>query len=1041
MKKAIAIVLSALLISAFLVSCNDTEEISSIDSSDSFNESSNNVDESKEQSEEESSEPEPISPEYMTVISTGCAYTSSEAAPTQYEDSYGAELTDGLFAPTEGVGYSNVKLSGYAPANGSFEVVIDLGKEYDNIHSFAGSFLLSRQAGVAPPSTVSVKTSVDGETWERAGLLKSVSFTEGTMGVYTLHAKQYITARYVKFTISKGGAWVFLDELMVYADIPADTSSSIVISENVKKLYVNENSGYAEALESLRSGITPDYSLSKVLISKDRRYTISGTILDRYPDDKKLTDGQIGDYYESGTWVGFDGSSDVEIVIPLSSNSKDIQSISLNTFAAHSSKIYLPSCVTFALSSDGKEYTEIGRVYSPLNYGNGAFSFALELDKCVAGKYVKVTAKGSGEGTTMFIDEAGVYAYRKADNQNAPYYPDPEFPDEGKINYFDPSEEDYDSEQNLILGLGQSVVPGTVLTMADASNNTSHKSNLLTDGKLSNTMDIHDGKYFKSNSGVKRSIIYDLGASCSVYEFSSVFLDRQEWAVYAPGQVGIELSQDAENWYLAGYIINETSPISQVFDHKLVLDKPVQARYVRFSYQVHTWAGCSELRVIGKKNASDAIKLADSGFEKVKTPINAGYQAPKEDLIKGAGNVSLMYHSTSYNYTEDIFMPYLAYIDESGNMKDTMFDGFLFLLSGKFPSGVAQHLNSVKTDWQWELAQIYKNGQNAMALESAAAKAKQALGLPDDYKYKYYISIYYPRKETTKFGDVDGDGVSEDCSKFEDRQKVIEWYLDLALDYDKKAGFKNIELGGFYWFHEAVESSDDSHELINMIANETKERGYDLFWIPYYCSNGVAEWADYGFATACMQPNYVFKLETPLSNVKNAADVIKRLGMCLEMEISTDCLSKPEFYKRYIEYLKGGVYYGYMKDCIHMYYQEMEIYYRACNSKNAMTRSIYDYTYQFIKGTLDIYPDTVDTINCETAAGTEYHGKLGSGKTAPMSNYKVALSPAHGTVTAEPDGSFTYYPDKGFTGTDSFEYQYTEGLDYSESCKVVITVK
>ena len=77
-----------------------------------------------------------------------------------------------------------------------------------------------------------------------------------------------------------------------------------------------------------------------------------------------------------------------------------------------------------------------------------------------------------------------------------------------------------------------------------------------------------------------------------------------------------------------------------------------------------------------------------------------------------------MYHSLDYDYTEKDLMPYLAYLDTNGNIKDTMFDGFLFLLSGKFPSGVAQHMNSVKTDWEWELKQVFANGKNAMALES-----------------------------------------------------------------------------------------------------------------------------------------------------------------------------------------------------------------------------------------------------------------------------------------------------------------------------------
>lgn len=1049
MKKIIAILLAAMLTLPILASCgkDDVDTSSnagdqSTASIDNSTEESSETDESSkvEESSGEPSEPdpEPISPQFKTLVSVGCGYTKSCKPGDSYPDTYDSELTDGVFAPDIEVGYGDSKLSGYAPTNGVVDVVIDLGEVYDNLHSFEGRFLLTRSAGIAPPGSVTVKASVDGKEFERVGALNACEYVESTMGLYTLDTKQYVTARYIMFSMTKAAAWIFLDELMVYADIESESNDAIFITDNITKIYAEDNADVAAERAMFETDQIPDRSLAKTCLSKLLSYRLAGTVLERYPDTKKLlSDGDTGSYYESGTWVGFDGKNDVDVVINLTrTDRKDLASFCLNAFASHSGKIYLPSCVIVYVSEDGAEYSEIGRAYSPVEYTDGPYEFAVELPKCIKAKYIRFVAKASGEGTMMFIDEVGVYAYRVVDDSSDPLYSAPVFENAGKITYFPSTESDYSTKQNLILGKKQFVTSGSVVTRADGTNNSKETVSCLTDGKVPTGTNIHAAEYFKSNRASKRSIIYDLGASCAVDSFSAVFLQFKSQAVQAPSSVSIELSQDAENWYVAGYI---TSKVDEdgLYDSELVLDKPVQAQYVRFSYPVSVWVGCGELRVNGKKNASGAVALADAGFKPF--TIKTGYQGSDENLLKGVHDVALMYHSQSYNFTEDIFMPYLGYIDSEGKMQDVMFDGYLFLLSGNFPSGVRQHENSVKTDWEWQLKAIFAEGKNAMALESAAAKAKKEMNLPDDYKYKYYLSVYYPRVNATAFGDVDGDGKSENCSIFEDRQKVIKWYLDLALEYDKNANFKNIELGGFYWFHEAVESEDDSVALINMVSNETQARGYDLFWIPYFNSSGTGNWTDYGFATACMQPNYVFDLKAPISNIKNAANTIQQNGMCIELEIDSKAISQKIFYDRYMEYLKGGVYYGYMKDCIHMYYQEMQIFYNACNSQNPMSRSIYDYTYQFIKGTLDIYPDKVADVKAEATADSILLSKLECGDKSEK--FVVTLAPEHGTVTIESDGTYRYYPNKGFKGTDRFEYKYSNGLDFSDSCKVEITVK
>jgi VCBS repeat-containing protein len=60
-------------------------------------------------------------------------------------------------------------------------------------------------------------------------------------------------------------------------------------------------------------------------------------------------------------------------------------------------------------------------------------------------------------------------------------------------------------------------------------------------------------------------------------------------------------------------------------------------------------------------------------------------------------------------------------------------------------------------------------------------------------------------------------------------------------------------------------------------------------------------------------------------------------------------------------------------------------------------------------------------------------GSLLNGASDPDSGGAISLtgntSPAHGTVTVNPDGTFTYLPNPGFSGTDSFTYTITDSDD------------
>jgi hypothetical protein len=53
---------------------------------------------------------------------------------------------------------------------------------------------------------------------------------------------------------------------------------------------------------------------------------------------------------------------------------------------------------------------------------------------------------------------------------------------------------------------------------------------------------------------------------------------------------------------------------------------------------------------------------------------------------------------------------------------------------------------------------------------------------------------------------------------------------------------------------------------------------------------------------------------------------------------------------------------------------------------------------------------------------------------------RLAGDPAHGTLTLQPDGSFSYMPASGFTGTDEFTYAATDGTGESAVATVTIAV-
>lgn len=1018
--KKIALLLSFVMLLSLFAGCISDGEVSDVSVSEKPSESVPD-----EQSKEEEIKNPVEDPEYASVISTGKAYKNTAAPGESYPDSYNTELTDGQIGPENTGDYTDAKYSGYTDS--TVYVTIDLGKVYDSIYEFRCGFLSTDNAGIYPPKGVKIHASVDGDKFTRIGECAMPEYQADCRAEAVLTAEYYVTARYIRFGIEKNAAWVFIDELVVIANEEEGSQLDEDFLNLIKDAY--DTLGTV----SYEGGKTVDSSLALEMVSKGAKYTASKKPLTEFPDENsRLTDGEFTGFFESGIWVGYEGGEAVTITVDLGKKRDDLSVFRAECYSNSKVGTYLPVAVTYSVSDDNKTFTDVGRVFGVAS-GQNVYSFPLILSKAASGRYVRFTLEATD--TKMYlIEETAVYANTGAEENNS-LYPPLTF-DTTVKNWPNPSTQ----VVNLIKGLTQQINCPSDVNEEQAANNTPITSKLMTDGKLATANSIHNGQFFKFNGGSSRDVIYDLGATSAVSRFTAQFTHLVDWAVLAPTAVDVYLSMDGEKWYDAGTMPVNAETDSELVSAELKLNTPVQTRYICFSFNINTWCGVGELEAYGTTSTAGAAALS-SGIVPERNLFGKGNQAPNEDVLGGVADLVLLYHSPNFDgYTVENLIPYLAYVDKDGNIKDTMFDSFLFLLSGGFPSGLSGWSDSKGSDWQWTITDLFTENENILALEEAAGIVKEALGLDDDYKYGFTVTLYYPNSERTDFGDINGDGVVDGLTTDENRLRALEWYMEL---FEAKLGeydFENIEFVGYYWYDESIYPQDNAPYIVTETAKIVHNRGYDFFWIPYYTASGFSAWDSYGFDVACMQPNYVFKEQEPYSKIPQAAYLTQLYGMGIEIEISGKAFTSDIIYRKYMQYLSGGALYGYLKDCVHMYYQDVLVYYEAAVSKDESIRLIYDYTYQFIKGTLDVYPDAIDEVKCSTEKGTPISGSIIENAPGYML-FTLTSMPESGTVSLGNDGSFIYYPESDFTGTVSFTYTYSEGLCDSVPCTVTIEVK
>ncbi|MEW6360333.1 MAG: DUF4855 domain-containing protein [Planctomycetota bacterium] len=339
-----------------------------------------------------------------------------------------------------------------------------------------------------------------------------------------------------------------------------------------------------------------------------------------------------------------------------------------------------------------------------------------------------------------------------------------------------------------------------------------------------------------------------------------------------------------------------------------------------------------------------------------------GYFPPGDPKAGGIRDLMLIYLSKD-RWTKDEFLPYVAYLDKDRKPKDWFYDSFLFLQYGGAPSGTDYIAGpSLKSDWLAYFDLLFQKDRNLHALAQCVRDLEGPLG-PYPRRVPLILMIPYPSPRQTNFGDVDGDGRSENLSVHEDRCKAARWCVDELLRRWNEAGFAAFRLWGFYWMNEGIGPEDES--IVRATAEHIHKVGYGLHWIPWFSAPGVDRVEQLGIDFAIMQPNYAFMARHTRPDEQRLADtayLAKKYLMGIEIEMPGQISEQAER-DNLLDYLSHGrdCMDGYMCDAVHGYYQGTDAIAKLCYSDVPADRALYDALYQFAKGKFDGARRTIST--------------------------------------------------------------------------------
>lgn len=317
--------------------------------------------------------------------------------------------------------------------------------------------------------------------------------------------------------------------------------------------------------------------------------------------------------------------------------------------------------------------------------------------------------------------------------------------------------------------------------------------------------------------------------------------------------------------------------------------------------------------------------------------------------------------------------------------QDWLFDTVLFTPVATAPSGRFFHTSSspgsVFADWLWLVDTYFAPDGPLASLNESVAWAGRRLG-DAEHKVKVILALPSPNPQQSEFWlgidedpgarqyfEAKGLVVSKDGSRnrfagtLPERRTVLEWMIDEILARWQQAGFHRLELAGFYWYEEGVSEKADDQALVKQVAQIVHERGSRFYWIPHFRASGYADWREWGFDAAVLQPNYYFmpREEVPplgsppesrLSRLRQTAMLARRYEMGIEIELDANVIQDAELRQRLYEYFEAGDRYGYVREAVLAYYQNVNDIAQMARLPNGPGRKVYEDLYRFVQGRL-----------------------------------------------------------------------------------------
>lgn len=238
-----------------------------------------------------------------------------------------------------------------------------------------------------------------------------------------------------------------------------------------------------------------------------------------------------------------------------------------------------------------------------------------------------------------------------------------------------------------------------------------------------------------------------------------------------------------------------------------------------------------------------------------------------------------------------------------------LFDGFLFLeIYGNVPGREKEYAFDIeshgripagKFEWNYLLEKTFADGVGPDAIEATIDSLVQ-LGIKPPYKRKVMFALPNPQVQCKNWGELNGKIPNFD--NVEDRLEAVKWYVSRIFEEWGKKDYKYIDIAGFYWLHEQIDSKYKDDILIKDVQAYLNSIGYPLTWIPYYGAAGADRWNEMGFDIAYQQPNYFFNAKSPITIITGAIEFARKHDMSLEMEFD-DRIKDPVFRERFYTYL------------------------------------------------------------------------------------------------------------------------------------------